>query len=155
MKRLTFLLITVLILSAFSTLKVNRGSAVYPGYAPPYDVDTAIQKGLEYIERHYYEINSTHAVCLDLPGLSFRIKRNDGKWVITGKETGHNYPDNPGGDQIAGGALAELVQAMGGIGEPEKMRFKFDINGDGDYSDVILYVEYVSINETWMKCEGT
>lgn len=126
-------------------------------------IDEAIDLALQYLDRMYYEINSTHAVCLDLPGLTFRLHRSDGKWIIVGKKTANgNYENNPvwnappgtkGADVIAGGTLTELIQPGGKIGEPEIYLYKFDGKGDQSYS-IHLKVWYTAINETCMKLEG-
>lgn len=140
---------------------ISQNFAVAQTEADP--IDEAIDLALQYLDRMYYEINSTHAVCLDLPGLTFRLHRSDGKWIIVGKKTANgNYENNPvwnappgtkGADVIAGGALADLIQPGGKIGEPEIYLYKFDGKGDQSYS-IHLKVWYTAINETCMKLEG-
>ena len=144
-----------------SSILISEKFAVAQTETDP--IDEAIDLALQYLDRMYYEINSTHAVCLDLPGLTFRLHRSDGKWIIVGKKTANgNYENNPvwnappgtkGADVIAGGTLADLIQPGGKIGEPEIYLYKFDGKGDQSYS-IHLKVWYTAINETCMKLEG-
>jgi hypothetical protein len=124
----------------------------------------AITLGLDWIDRMVYmEINSTHAVARDSPCLSFRMERSDGNWTIFGKETPPqggqtlNLPDTA--TNIEGGCLSptqtttDLNLITGEINN-QRMEYKWDIDSDGEYDDVTLYVEYATMDADTTKVAG-
>lgn len=122
------------------------------------NVTDAITAGLDWLDRMtYLEINSTHAVALESPSLSFRIYRSDGYWTIFGKMTDTNLP--PSATMIRGGALTpqpttDDLGLITGAVDNEHLKYFFDIDGDGNYNDIILYVEYATMDNTHTRVAG-
>ncbi|RLC80615.1 MAG: hypothetical protein DRI61_05360, partial [Chloroflexi bacterium] len=164
-KLLTLCLITVLTVGTFmAVIPVQKAEAVTLA-----DIDEAIDLALDWLDRMaYIEINSTHAVATDAPSLSFRIKHPDGNWTIYGKRTNYlSLPDAPDKAHVKGGAYCEMTECLNlggfynesgeGGGEPLDIRallYKWDCDADCKYGDIVLYVEYATVNTTWAGLYG-
>ncbi len=150
-KLTTLIIVALLTTTAFITL--------YEVPAVKADAITdAISLGLDWLDRMAYaEINSTHAVALESPSLSFRMKRSDGYWTIFGKKTGKNLP--PSATMIRGGcadpqATTEDLNLITGELDNQRMKYFWDIDADGEYDDVTLYVEYATMDDTNTRVAG-
>jgi hypothetical protein len=166
-KVLTSLLIVSILLGTLIVWKTPGAAATYD-----YDLVTAINNGLDWLDRmSYREINSTYAVAVDTPSLSFRVKHSNGNWTISGKLTnggvgGYGLPNSA--TMIQGGCIIQGTKDYGYIlsyvpegdlGDVyqyscEACEYDWDFDGDGIYNDMKLYVEYVSINDTWTGMYG-
>ncbi len=142
LKIATLLLVIIIVASTFLTLyevPIVKADAI----------TDAISLGLDWLDRMTYcEINETHAVALESPSLSFRMKRSDGYWTIFGKKTDINLP--PSATMIRGGctdpqATTDDLDLIHWEIDNQRMKYFWDIDGDGEYDDATLYVEYATM----------
>jgi len=152
-KIFTSLLIVSILLGTLMIWKIPEANASEYTLG---DLEQQITDALDWLDRMVYiEINSTHAVATDTPQLSFRVKHSDGKWTISGKTREENLPN--GADMIKGWAYVEDASDRGVITsyvDKASMLYKWDLDDDGNYNNLLLYVEYATINDSWTQLYG-
>lgn len=119
------------------------------------DLDTQITKALDWLDRFIYlPYNSTNAVTSCSPFISFRIRHPNGyNWTVSDKQTNNGNYQN-GGFMYKGGCDTMQSAADRGMISSSYPKvclyYKFDVDNDGQYdSDIILYVEYAAVNDTY------
>lgn len=163
MKDKTKALVTILL----SSIVILTGFIILYSAAPVeaafslQDIDNTIANALDWCDRYlYFEVNSTHAMCLTAPFLQFRIKHPDGHFTISGKTTDVdgkpvNWPSGTTRDNMRGGCESSETTNRNSItGESFStisLLWKFDCDGSGNIDDVVLYMELVGWNATHEK----
>lgn len=116
-------------------------------------LDDALTLAKAYLDRSYTELNSTHAVMKDLPGLPFTLHNvAEDKWLAPAKKTEAVTDNNDGIDwEYYGGCFIDMIDT--GIDSDRlKLRYKWDTQWDSSYDGVVMYVELITLDNVNMKC---
>lgn len=106
-------------------------------------IDDAIVLAQDFLDRAYHELNSTHAVCKRHPSIPIRVYCESlGHWVPLCKES----LDVQSIAKFKGGCKIEPIKTGHAFvsGDNNERWYKFDCDNDGDYDDLILWVEDTS-----------
>jgi len=107
-------------------------------------IDEALSLANQYIDRAYYQINSTHAVAKEYPSLPLRVKdKTNNKWISIGKDE-CNKGVFEGGCKIVPIKTGHAFE----FGDNNERWYKFDVGDNYDYEDLVVWCEDTSANAT-------
>ncbi|MCJ7768597.1 hypothetical protein MUP79_09430, partial [Candidatus Bathyarchaeota archaeon] len=154
MNKKAILMLSLILISVFAT-SFNFRTCQSTDYTLQ-DLDNQITKALDWLDRFIYlEYNSTNAVTSCSPFISFRIRHPNGyNWTVSDKQTQNGNYQN-GGYMYKGGCdVFQVAEDRGKIQSSYPKicyYYKFDVDNDKEYdSDIILYVEYAAVNDTYV-----
>lgn len=145
MKKSRFLILIFVFLQLIFTLEPFGVIQIRPVYAD--DLQDAIDLGVAYMDRHFYQLNATHAVCKDIPALPIALhdETND-KWLAPAKYT----INLDGKGDFYGGCLVDVLD-WGYNKYTAEFLYNWDADYDSSYDGLLTTANLTALNSTHLQ----